>query len=105
MSEPPQAASTDLYPDLYSLITIIQISLSLPLPSSVSLSLLPVLLVKHGLYIQYFVFLNTRNAIFLFAEIKLKPLNHFGVVRFVNDPFRPWRQVRAEGRSEALLSQ
>lgn len=56
VSEPPQAASTDLYPDLYSLITSSK-SLSLPLhPSSVSLPLLSVLLVEHGLYIQYFVF-------------------------------------------------
>lgn len=90
VSEPPQAASTDLYPDLYSLITSSKsLSLSLsPSPSLLCFSSTPVCAFGRT-WAVYTVFcvLNTRNAIFLFAEINLKRLNCSGVVRCVNDPF------------------
>lgn len=86
VSEPPQATSTDLHPDLYSLITVIQCSLSLSLflsLSPLSLSLCPAC-VSGWTQAVFFVF-NTRNAIFLFAEIKAKKEKNtesFGLLLF-----------------------
>lgn len=64
VSEPPQAASTDLHPDLYSPIIVIQFSLSSLFLSQSCLCI--------WLNTGCIFFFNTRNAIFLFAKNKNK---------------------------------